>query len=79
MWVGVTVPIGEPIGAWITIGAIPGIRTPTGAIHIIIPTGAGIPIGPTDGGITTTTTITRITTGMAIMTDITLADMVAAA
>lgn len=64
MWVGATVPIGEPIGAGIT-GVIPGILIPIGAILIIIPTGVGILIGLTDGAITTTTTITRITIGMA--------------
>ena len=75
MWVGATVPIGEPIGAGITIGAIPGILTPTGAPITL--TGAGIPIGHTDGAITTITGITHIIIGMAITTDITLADMVA--
>ena len=75
MWVGATVPIGEPIGAGITTGVIPGILTLIGAIHIIILTGDGILIGPTVGAITTTTTITRITIGMAIMTDIILVDM----
>ncbi len=75
MWVGATVPIGEPIGAGITTGVIPGIPTLIGAIPIIIPTGDGILIGPTVGAITTTTTITRITIGMAITMDIIPADM----
>ena len=66
MWVGATVPIGEPIGAGITTGAIP----------IIIPTGVGILIGLMDGA-TATTTITRITIGMATA-DIIMVDMVAA-
>lgn len=74
MWVGATVPIGEPTGAGITTGVIPGIPTLIGAIPIIIPTGAGILIGPTVGAIITTTTIIRITIGMA-MAGIIMADM----
>lgn len=77
MWVGAIVPIGEPIGDGITIGVIPGIPTPIGAIHIITPTGVGIRIGHTDGAITATIGITTITIGMAITADISLAEMVA--
>ena len=78
MWVGATVLIGEPIGAGIPIGAIPGIHTPTLTGVILITTPIGILIGHTDGVITTTTGITRITTGMAITAEITMADMAVA-
>ena len=78
MWVGATVPIGAPIGAGISIGATPGILTPTGVIPITTPIGAGILTGHTDGDITTTIGVTRITTGMDITMGITLADMAAA-
>ena len=77
MWVGAIVLIGELIGAGIPIGAIPGIHTPTLTGVILITTPIGILIGHTDGVITTTTGITRITTGMAITAEITMADMAA--